>query len=165
MRKARRVYGRFTAPTLCVAVLLAGAVSAQANDRAVDDAFWNTVKSCAAHEAAGRLAAALDCYRKVLAQQPDDAVAKAKVRTLVPRVAWSAAQAKDSAEAYHAFLHAHSGSAFAGAARQRLEDLEIPNWRVAKAANTRAAYARFLKIYPNGTFAGIAKKRLSERAN
>ena len=45
MRKARRVYGRFTAPTLCVAVLLAGAVSAQANDRAVDDAFWNTVKS------------------------------------------------------------------------------------------------------------------------
>ncbi len=46
MRKARRVYGRFTAPTLCVAVLLAGAVSAQANDRAVDDAFWNTVKSC-----------------------------------------------------------------------------------------------------------------------
>ena len=29
MRKARRVYGRFTAPTLCVAVLLAGAVSAQ----------------------------------------------------------------------------------------------------------------------------------------
>ena len=51
MRKARRVYGRFTAPTLCVAVLLAGAVSAQANDRAVDDAFWNTVKSCRdAHE-------------------------------------------------------------------------------------------------------------------
>ena len=46
MRKARRVYGRFTAPTLCVAVLLAGAVSAQANDRAADDAFWNTVKSC-----------------------------------------------------------------------------------------------------------------------
>ena len=46
MRKARRVYGRFTAPTLCVAVLLAGAVSAQANDRAVDDAFWNAVKSC-----------------------------------------------------------------------------------------------------------------------
>ena len=121
--------------------------------------------SCAAHEAAGRLAAALDCYRKVLAQQPDDAVAKAKVRTLVPRVAWSAAQAKNTAEAYHAFLQAHSGSAFAGAARQRLEDLEIPNWRVAKAANTRAAYARFLKIYPNGTFAGIAKKRLSERAN
>ena len=121
--------------------------------------------SCAAHEAAGRLAAALDCYRKVLAQQPDDAVAKAKVRTLVPRVAWSAAQAKNTAEAYHAFLQAHSGSAFAGAARQRLEDLEIPNWRVAKAANTRAAYARFLKFYPNGTFAGIAKKRLSERAN
>ena len=47
MRKARRVYGRFTAPTLCVAVLLAGAVSAQADDRAVmNDAFWNTVKSC-----------------------------------------------------------------------------------------------------------------------
>ena len=85
---------------------------------------------------------------------------------LVPRVAWSAAaQAKNTAEAYHAFLQAHSGSAFAGAARQRLEDLEIPNWRAAKAANTRAAYAHFLKIYPNGIFAGIAKKRLSERAN
>ena len=70
MRKARRVYGRFTAPTLCVAVLLAGAVSAQANDRAVDDAFWNTVKSCAAHEAAGRLAAARACLKKL--QLADD---------------------------------------------------------------------------------------------
>ena len=43
-----------------------------ADDRAVmDDAFWNAVTSCAAHEAAGRLEAALDCLKKL--QLADDA--------------------------------------------------------------------------------------------
>ncbi|MDE0702559.1 MAG: hypothetical protein OXH59_02430 [Rhodospirillaceae bacterium] len=123
------------------------------------------VEPCAAHEAASRPAEALACYRKVLERRPDHAAARAKVRELVPRAAWAAVRAKNTAEAYHSFLQAHGGSAHAGAARQSLGKLEVAYWRSARKANTQAAYAQYLKIYPEGIYAEIAKKRLSERAN
>ncbi|MDE0702564.1 MAG: serine/threonine-protein kinase [Rhodospirillaceae bacterium] len=131
-------------------------------ERRRSEAVQRSVDACATHESAGRLPAALACYRAVLERQADHAVAKNKVRELVPKIAWTAARKKNTVEAYHGFLQAHGGSAHAGAARQSLGKLEVAYWRLARKANTQAAYAQYLKIYPNGIYAEIARKRFSQ---
>ena len=128
-QEERRMFGRITALVLCVALLLAGAVPALATTRAVDDVFWESVKSCtdgdevrmylgkfprgrhvaearaclrklavrrllvlcASHVAANRLVgaagrSAADCYRKVLALDRTNRVARAGLQKIIETI-------------------------------------------------------------------------------
>ena len=99
-----------------------------------------------------RVAAALGCYREVLAVEPDHAVAASKVRSLAALEAYIEAKDQDTVEAYFAFEQAHPGTALAGTARFRLRKMEEGYWKTVQETGTRAAYKRYRRIYPDGRF-------------
>ena len=117
------------------------------------------LEECARHGSAKRFAAALSCYREVLALEPGHAEAVAGVRRFEPLVAWEEASEKDTVESYYGFEQAHAGSMFARLARHRLEELEAEYWKAVQEAGTPEAYGRYLEIYPEGRFAALARRR------
>ena len=124
------------------------------------EALRALLAQCAKHEREERLAAALECYRRVLAMEPGHAHAAAQVGILEMPVVWAEAMRWDSVEGYYEFERAYGGTPLAKLARKRLEDLEAEYWTgEVEAAGTRDAYRRYLEIYPNGRFAPLAKLR------
>ena len=163
MRKARRVYGRFTAPTLCVAVLLAGAVSAQADDRAVmNDAFWNTVKSCAAHEAAGRLEAARACLKKL--QLADD-------RAVMDDAFWNAVTSCPNVDEVSLYLEKFPKGRHVAEARACLKKLQLADdravmddafWNAVKSCTNVDEVRVYLEKFPKGRHVAEARACLKK---
>ena len=116
-------------------------------------------EECAGHGQAKRLAAALTCYREILALEPDHEKAAAEVRRLRPLVAWKEVGEKHTVDGYYGFEQEHSESMFAKLARHRLEQLEEAYWKAVHEAGTPEAYRRYLEIYPGGRFATLAKRQ------
>lgn len=81
---------------------------------------------------------------------------------------WAEAAAKDTAEAYQAYLQQFPQGLYSAAATTRLEDLGVSSksdrdlWAEAAATNSIAAYTDYLQRYPAGEFADAAQKRLTE---
>ena len=117
---------------------------------------------CSEHVSARRLAEALGCFLEVLSLDPDNAQARAGVRSFGHMVAWIAAEADGSVEEYHAFEQAHPGSKFVILARDRLKALEDGFWTgTVRRADTREGYLRYLEIYPRGAYAQEARRHAS----
>lgn len=80
---------------------------------------------------------------------------------------WAEAAAKDTVEAYRAYLDRYPSGLYSAAATARLAALPSAKsdrdlWAEAAAANTSAAYQDYLTSYPQGEFAEAAGKRLAE---
>ncbi|WP_347265853.1 peptidoglycan-binding domain-containing protein [Paracoccus sp. (in: a-proteobacteria)] len=81
---------------------------------------------------------------------------------------WADAAARDSAEAYSAYLQRFPAGAYAAAATTRLEALggsaksDRDLWADAAAADSIAAYTDYLRRHPAGEFADAAQKRLTD---
>ena len=127
------------------------------------EALGRLLKRCGEHMKSGRLPPALECFREVLALEPDHASARREVPILERLIAWGEAERAKSVERYFEFEQDHVGSRHAMLARSRLEELETQYWSdVVQAADTREAYVRYLEIYPQGRYAALARRRMSE---
>ena len=119
------------------------------------------LEECGGHVSAKRFAAALRCYREVLALEPGHSeAADGEARFELP-AAWDEAEGKETVEGYHDFEQAHADSPLASLARQRLEELEAEYWASVQEYGTPEAYGRYLEIYPEGRFAALARRRVS----
>ena len=135
----------------------------RAAESARAEALGRLLERCERHMSHGRLPPALECFREVLALEPDHASARREVPILERLIAWGDAERAGSVERYFEFEQDHVGSRHAMLARSRLEELETQYWSdVVQAAGTREAYMRYLEIYPQGRYAALARRRMSE---
>ncbi|MBN2082280.1 hypothetical protein JW859_08745 [bacterium] len=80
-----------------------------------------------------------------------------------PWFSYRQAVARDTVEAYAAFIDQHPGSAYAALANTRREELNDDlQWRKICDENTVAAYDSYLKYYPDGKYAAEAEQRLGD---
>ena len=104
---------------------------------------------------------ALECVRRVIALDEDNADAREEERNLEMLVAFSRVHDAPSVEGYYQFIKDYRWSPFVDAAGEGLKELEDPYWEDVKAADTPESYRRYLEIYPAGQYANEAQRRLS----
>ena len=104
---------------------------------------------------------ALECVRRVIALDEDNADAREEERNLEMLAAFSRVHDAPSVEGYYQFIKDYPWSHFVDAAGEGLKELEDPYWEDVKAADTPEGYRRYLEIYPAGRYENEAQRRLS----
>ena len=104
---------------------------------------------------------ALECVRRVMALDEDNAAAREEERTLEMLAAFSRAHVARSVEGYYQFIKDYPWSDFVDAAGEGLKELEFSYWEDVMATDTPESYRRYLEIYPAGRYANEAERRLS----
>ena len=121
-----------------------------------------SLSGCAPLESERRWEEALECVRRVIALDEDNAEAREKERNLEMLAAFSRVHDEPSVEGYYQFIKDYPWSHFVDAAGEGLKELENAYWEDVKAMDTPDGYRRYLEIYPAGRHADEARSRLSD---
>ena len=135
---------------------------AEAERRSQAAQAQHLMAECEGYVESGRLAAALDCYRRVLALDADHEEALARVRRIGPLVGWKKADEERTVEGYYGFSRTYPESTFAPLVRHRLDELESEYWRSIEGSGDESKYLRYLEIYPDGRYSSLARVRSSQ---
>ena len=117
--------------------------------------------TCREHKSRRDWQVALECVRRVIELDADNAEAREEARQLAMLVAFSGVYQSPSVEGYFQFIQDYSWSPFVDAANEKLKELESAYWEEVKAADTPQRYRRYLEIYPAGRYADEARRRSS----
>ena len=119
------------------------------------------LSECDSLKAERRWGEALECVRRVIALDEDNADAREEERNLDMLAAFSRVHDAPSVEGYYQFIKDYPWSHFVDAAGEGLKELEDPYWEDVKAADTPESYRLYQEIYPAGRYANEAQRRLS----
>ena len=127
-----------------------------------ESAVVPSLSGCDPLESERRWEEALECVRRVMALDEDNAEAREKERNLEMLAAFSRVHDDPSVEGYYQFIKDYPWSDFVDAAGEGLKELENAYWEDVKATDTPDSYRRYLEIYPAGRYADEARSRLSD---
>ncbi len=150
------------------------------DDRALDLAFWDSVKDSDETEEfeaylqqfpAGRFRSLAESRLEKLRAPPAPGAAAANPDEGVSNVEmafWDSIKDSKSVADYEAYLAQFPAGSFAGLARARIDaagagepaELELAFWTTIQHSENPRDFAEYLKQFPQGTFAGLARSRI-----
>ena len=120
-----------------------------------------SLSECRTLKSARRWEEALECVRRVIALDEDNAEAREEARDLEMLAAFSRVHGAPTVEGYFRFIQDYAWSPFVDAASEGLSGLENAYWEEVEAADTLERCRRYLEIYPAGRYVAEARRCLS----